>query len=86
MKTPDYRGMTHDLVLQASAIGRRDRALLVDDWIESGSQVLAARQLVEKAHGAFVGTSVIVNQLPLFAAPDIGSLHYLLRYFPNDDQ
>ena len=81
---PDYRGQHHDLHLQAGALGRRDRVLLVDDWIEMGSQAAAAKSLVDQARATFVGTSVIVNQLPADRAGQFGKLHYLVRYFPND--
>jgi adenine phosphoribosyltransferase len=82
----DYRGRFHDLHLQAIALGRRDRVLLVDDWIEVGSQAAAAKALVERARATFVGTSVIVNQLPAHRSGQFGKLHYLVRYFPHDDK
>ncbi len=86
MRAPDYRGRVHDLLLQASALDRRDRVLLVDDWIESGNQALAVKHLVLRANATFVGTSVIVNQLPTDRAGDFASLHYLVRYFPRDEK
>lgn len=86
MWAPDYRGRVHDLLLQASALDRRDRVLLVDDWIESGNQALAVKHLVLRANATFVGTSVIVNQLPTDRAGDFASLHYLVRYFPRDEK
>lgn len=86
MQAADYRGQVHELMLQASALGRRDRVLLVDDWIESGNQALAVKQLVLRANATFVGTSVIVNQLPTDHAGDFASLRYLVRYFPRDEK
>ena len=80
----DYRGQRHELSLQTRALRRRDRVLLVDDWIEMGSQAAAARKLVERAGATFVGTSVIVNQLPIERADQFGRLRYLVRYFPHD--
>lgn len=82
----DYRGHFHDLKLQAGALGRRDRVLLVDDWIEVGSQVAAAKTLVEQARATYLGTSVIVNQLPADRTGQFGKLHYLVRYMPRDDK
>lgn len=84
MSDPDYRGNSHDLRVQAAALRRRDRVLLVDDWIELGSQAAAARKLVELAGATFVGASVIVNQLPIERAGQFGQLRYLVRYFPHD--
>lgn len=80
----DYRGHLHEFSLQTGALRRRDRVLLVDDWIELGSQAAAAKQLVERAKATFVGTSVIVNQLPMDRADRFGKLRYLIRYFPHD--
>jgi adenine phosphoribosyltransferase len=40
-----------------------DRVVLVDDWAERGSQVIAARRLIEACGAAVVGVSVIVDQL-----------------------
>src|SRR5262249_35864131 len=34
----DYRGNRHTLRVQRAALGAVDRVLLVDDWIETGSQ------------------------------------------------
>ena len=40
-----------------------DRVLLVDDWLETGSQALAAKAMIEEVGAVFVGASVIVDQL-----------------------
>lgn len=81
--TPDYRGKTHDLRLQKSAVRPGDSVVLVDDWAESGNQALAARSMIEVCGGAYLGLSVIVDQLPpdrrdlvgpvrcLIAAPEV---------------
>ena len=59
--TPDYRGRTHTLRNRA-AIGDAERVVLVDDWIETGSQADAARALVESAGAQWAGAVVIVDQ------------------------
>jgi adenine phosphoribosyltransferase len=38
-----------------------DEVLLVDDWIETGSQALAARALIEGNGASFAGLAVIVR-------------------------
>jgi adenine phosphoribosyltransferase len=86
MAGPDYRGKTHALHLQAGALGRGDRVLLVDDWIEMGSQAAAVMALVERAHATFVGASVIVNQLHAERSAQFDKLRYLVRYFPRDEK
>jgi adenine phosphoribosyltransferase len=60
---PDYRGIRHVLQVQERTVGAGDRVLLVDDWIERGSQALAARALIEQCGGELVGITVMVDQL-----------------------
>jgi adenine phosphoribosyltransferase len=45
-----------------------DRVILVEDWCEKGGQAIAARGLIESCGAAFLGVSVIVDQLPHGAA------------------
>ena len=45
-----------------------DRVLLVDDWVERGSQAVGAASLIRKCHAVLVGLTVIVNQL----GPEVG--------------
>jgi adenine phosphoribosyltransferase len=59
---PGYNGVAHVLRLQAEAVPAAARVLVVDDWVETGSQVTAARSLLERAGATVVGTSVIVDQ------------------------
>ncbi|HXR11421.1 MAG TPA: hypothetical protein VN770_03935 [Gaiellaceae bacterium] len=61
---PDWRGRRHELVLQRSALSDKDRVLVVDDWAEVGSQAIAARSLIEECGAAYVGLSLLVDQLP----------------------
>ena len=58
---PDYRGLENVLRLQRAAVSTVDRVLLVDDWVEVGSQALAAKALIEEAGGTYAGCSVIVD-------------------------
>ncbi len=39
------------------------RVLLVDDWIETGSQALAVQRLIARCGGELIGISVMVDQL-----------------------
>jgi adenine phosphoribosyltransferase len=43
-------------------IGSHDRAVLVDDWIETGAQAQAAARLIEDSGGSLAGTAVIVDE------------------------
>lgn len=58
----DWRGNEPELVLQRAALRDGDRVLLADDWIETGSQALAARKLIEECGGRWAGLSVLVDQ------------------------
>ena len=69
---PHRRGRPISELLDSVALGLEqlqqsvtadDRCLLVDDWIERGSQAIAARDLIEACGGVLVGVAVIVDQL-----------------------
>jgi adenine phosphoribosyltransferase len=72
----DYKGAWGVLRLQAGVLGPRARVLVVDDWIESGSQFRAARGLIVQAGAHVAGLSVIVDQS---ARPLDTRLHALIR-------
>ena len=81
----DYRGRRHTFRLQRAAINEGERVGLVDDWFETGSQGLIARQLVEAAGATYMGASIIVDQLseerrralaPCHALIDAGELNF----------
>ncbi|MGK4578615.1 phosphoribosyltransferase family protein [Kitasatospora sp. HPMI-4] len=61
---PDYRQRSHTLRLQRSSLGPGDRVLMVDDWIETGSQGITVKRMVEECGGTWIGCSVLVDQLP----------------------
>lgn len=58
----DYRGQEWTLRMQRVAVAPGDRLLLVDDWIETGSQARAAKRLVETCGGELAGIAVVVDQ------------------------
>ncbi|MFD4633937.1 phosphoribosyltransferase family protein [Streptomyces sp. NPDC058284] len=78
--TPDYRGHEHRLRLQRSSLGRSDKVLLVDDWIETGSQATAVRDMVSECGGDWAGCSVIIDQLGEDQARELGPVRALLRF------
>lgn len=60
---PDSRGTRHVLSVGAGLIRPCDRVALVDDWIDSGAQATAARQLVENdLRATWVGAAVVVSE------------------------
>ena len=60
---PDWRGRRIDFSV-ARVFGSSDRVLLVDDWIETGSQACAIADAIGQMQAVIVGTSVIVDQAP----------------------
>jgi adenine phosphoribosyltransferase len=75
---PDYRGRRHRLRMQA-ILGPGDRALLVDDWAERGSQAYGVKQLVAACGATFLGVSVLVDQLASETRADLGTVTALVR-------
>jgi len=75
----DYRGREHTFRLQRAALTAGERVGLVDDWFETGSQGMIARQLLEAAGASYVGASIIVNQLPAEMREALGPCHALVE-------
>lgn len=83
----DYRGKRTELLAQRAAISVADRVLLVDDWIETGSQALAVMRLVEACGAELVGVSVLVDQLSKAAHAALPPVRSIIsaRDLPDDD-
>lgn len=60
---PDYRDRNLLLGARREHLGSADRVLFVDDWIQTGVQVIAAREIVELAGATWRGAAVIVDGL-----------------------
>lgn len=58
---PDYRGNQSELLIQRASLNAGDRVLLVDDWVETGSQARAVQTLAEACEAKLVGLSVLVD-------------------------
>ena len=74
----DYRGHRHTLRMQRASVATGDRILLVDDWIETGSQACAAKRLVEACGGQLVGVATVVTQAPADVLARLGTTHALV--------
>jgi adenine phosphoribosyltransferase len=55
----DYSGHPKSLELRPDAIPPGARVLVVDEWIETGAQVKAAIELIERQGGVVVGVATI---------------------------
>jgi adenine phosphoribosyltransferase len=74
----DHKGDTAELRLQADVLPQRARVLIVDGWFETGSQVLAARELLEQADTVVVGASIIVDETDPAHRPQLGKFTALI--------
>lgn len=75
----DYRGRRSRLLLQRDAVQPGDRLLLVDDWVETGSQMAAAVRLLAAVDAELMGAAVLVDQRGEHAAADLPRVHSLVR-------
>lgn len=80
---PDWRGNRHTLRLQRAAVGNGDRVLLVDDWIETGSQALAAKSLIEECGGEVIGVATVVTEASPKTLEALGNTHALMPAPPT---
>jgi adenine phosphoribosyltransferase len=55
----DYTGRRKSLELRTDAIAPKTKVLIVDEWIETGAQVKAAIELVERQGGIVIGIATI---------------------------
>lgn len=59
---PTWRGSPEIFQGRSFDLKARDRVLVVDDWITTGSTIRAARNILRIMGSTYVGTSVIVNK------------------------
>ncbi len=83
----DYTGQTKRLELRTNVIRAGMRVLIADDWIETGAQVRAAAQLVERQGGSVIGLAVIhadrnAQTRPLFEQFPCFALHFEEQHAP----
>ncbi len=75
---PDYRGQQNVLRLQRAACGPGDTVALVDDWIQTASQALAAKSLIAQSGARYVGASIVVDQLADASRQALAPCHALI--------
>jgi adenine phosphoribosyltransferase len=62
LSAPGYRGIQHRIRVRRDDLHSGDVIVLVDDWIETGSQASAARQLAEQAGASWAGCVVVIDE------------------------
>ena len=84
---PDYRGNAWSLSIQRDSLSADDRVLIVDDWIERGSQVETATRLIRACGAEPVGIAVIVDQIDAARRGALPPIAAIVRHsdLPNDD-
>ena len=55
----DYTKKEKILEMNKNSIKKGDKILIVDDWVETGSQLKAAIKLIEKQEGVIIGISTL---------------------------
>ena len=59
----DYKGRNITLAIRKNLLRGSDRVMIVDDWADSGGQLLALHKIVAISGARLVGTAVIVDGL-----------------------
>ena len=75
----DYRDRNLRLGFRDRLISRSDRVMFVDDWADTGGQLLGLKTLVEEAGARFIGSAVIVDGLSDHAVRRALNLRSLLN-------
>ena len=60
---PDYNDRGLVLTLNRHVIAASDRVLLVDEWMRTGAQATAARDLIEAAEAKWIGAAIILDDI-----------------------
>lgn len=63
----DYQGRNLELAVRGRLLNGSDRVLIVDDWADTGGQLLALQSIVAQSGSRLVGTAVIVDALAVNA-------------------
>ncbi len=59
VSTKDYSGATSRLELITGVLSKKDRVLVVDDWSETGGQMLGAIRLAEQSGATVIGATAV---------------------------
>jgi adenine phosphoribosyltransferase len=75
----DYRGNRRTLSLRRDHLPPGARLVLVDDWVETGSQALAVTRLVREGGAEVVSLATIIDEASETARRRLPPIHSLLR-------
>ncbi|MBQ0896960.1 phosphoribosyltransferase [Micromonospora sp. U56] len=74
---PDFRGRQVDLAVVDRRLGPDDRVLAVDDWVATGAQLRAIREICAVRGATWLGASAVVRDCPPEVSREL-RLHGLL--------
>ncbi|TDC77937.1 phosphoribosyltransferase [Micromonospora sp. KC606] len=69
---PDFRGRRVGLAVRKHLIGPDDRVLMVDDWVATGAQAHAVREICAIRGARWLGVAAIVVDCPPEVAHELG--------------
>ena len=69
---PDWRGRRLTFGISPQAVRPDDRLLLVDDWVETGSQARTVASLVTGLGGTLVGVSAVIDHANVDTRRELG--------------
>ena len=69
---PDWRGLDVTVRIARDAVAAGDSLLLVDDWIETGTQARTVRRALERVSVRLVGVSVLVDDTDADTRQELG--------------
>jgi len=74
----DYRGKRRTLSLRRDHLEQGLRVALVDDWLETGSQALAAAELISRCGASLISIAVVVDEASREARRELPPIRSLL--------
>jgi adenine phosphoribosyltransferase len=84
---PDCRGNRRTLSIRRDHVSPGARLVLVDDWVETGSQAMAVSQIVEELGAEVVSLVTIIDETTAVARRQLPPVRSLLRAadLPGDE-
>jgi len=76
---PTWQGRTEGFLGRSFDLGPKDRVLIVDDWITTGSSIRVCRDILKASGALFVGSAVVVNKTSPATLEEL-KVHYLVDF------
>lgn len=76
---PTWRGETEVFQGRSFDLTTKDRVLVVDDWITTGSTIRAAQNILRVMGSEYLGASVLVNKADPQTLEELNA-HYLVNF------